>query len=151
MTWESWVMLGLLVLMAVAILRGLGVADTVLLAGLSVVMGLGTFSDRFPDAPKAVAGFGSKPVVTIGVLFVVAEGLRQNGAMATLTRPLLGNPKSLPAAQARLMLPVAGLSAFLKVMPGFSGINLAIRFTSCSGMPKVRPTSRRAVLAPMVP
>ena len=43
------------------------------------------------------------------MLFVIAEGLRQTGAMAMVTRPLLGRPKSLPAAQARLMLPVAAL------------------------------------------
>lgn len=117
MTWESWVMVGLLALMAIAILRGLGGADTVLLGGLAVVMGLGAVSDKFPDAPQAVAGFGSKAVVTIGVLFVIAEGLRQTGAMAMVTRPLLGTPKSLPTAQARLMLPVAGLSAFLNNTP----------------------------------
>lgn len=126
MTWESWVMLGLLALMAITILRGLAGADTVLLGGLAVVMGLGAVatyfglnspSVYFPDAPQAVAGFGSKAVVTIGVLFVIAEGLRQTGAMAMVTRPLLGRPKSLPAAQARMMLPVAGLSAFLNNTP----------------------------------
>jgi di/tricarboxylate transporter len=117
MTWESWVMLGLLALMAIAILRSLAGADTVLLGGLAIVMGLGAVSDQFPDAPAAVAGFGSKAVVTIGVLFVIAEGLRQTGAMAMVTRPVLGHPKSLPAAQARLMLPVAGLSAFLNNTP----------------------------------
>lgn len=126
MTWESWVMLGLLALMALTILRGLASADTVLLGGLAVVMGLGAIATyfglnspgaRFPDAPEAVAGFGSKAVVTIGVLFVIAEGLRQTGAMAMVTRPLLGRPKSLPMAQARLMLPVAALSAFLNNTP----------------------------------
>ncbi|MEM9021801.1 MAG: SLC13 family permease [Planctomycetota bacterium] len=126
MTWESWVMLGLLALMAITILRGLAGADTVLLAGLAIVMGLGAVSKRlglnspqvnFPEAPQAVAGFGSKAVVTIGVLFVIAEGLRQTGAMAMVTRPLLGQPRSLPMAQTRLMLPVAALSAFLNNTP----------------------------------
>ena len=117
MTWESWVMLGLLALMAITILRGVAGADTVMLAGLAVVMGLGAVSEKFPDAPLAVAGFGSKAVVTIGVLFVIAEGMRQTGAMAMVTRPLLGQPKSLALAQARLMLPVAGLSAFLNNTP----------------------------------
>lgn len=118
MTWESWVMLGLLALMAITILRGLAGADTVLLGGLAFVMGLGSIpNSSFPDVPDAVAGFGSKAVVTIGVLFVIAEGLRQTGAMAMVTRPVLGQPKSLPAAQVRMMLPVAGLSAFLNNTP----------------------------------
>jgi di/tricarboxylate transporter len=118
MTWESWVMLGLLAIMAFTILRGRAGADTVLLGGLAVVMGLGSIpGNSFPGVTAAVAGFGSQAVVTIGVLFVIAEGLRQTGAMAMVTRPVLGEPKSLPAAQARLMLPVAGLSAFLNNTP----------------------------------
>jgi len=126
MTWESWVMIGLLVLMAGAILRSLAGPDTVLLGGLALVMGLGALCEyygwnspgaRFPGTREAVAGFGSKAVVTIGVLFVIAEGLRQTGAMAMVTRPLLGRPRSLPAAQARLMMPVAALSAFLNNTP----------------------------------
>jgi di/tricarboxylate transporter len=104
--------------MAITILRGLAGADTVLLGGLAVVLGLASIpGSAFPDVPTAVAGFGSKAVVTIGVLFVVAEGLRQTGAMAMVTRPLLGAPKTLAMAQARLMLPVAGLSAFLNNTP----------------------------------
>ncbi|MGB0768311.1 MAG: SLC13 family permease [Phycisphaeraceae bacterium] len=126
MTWESWVMLGLLAMMAITILRGVAGADTVLLGGLSLAMGIGALSEalglnsadaRFPGTVEAVAGFGSKAVVTIGVLFVIAEGLRQTGAMAMVTRPLLGQPKTLAVAQTRLMLPVAGLSAFLNNTP----------------------------------
>jgi di/tricarboxylate transporter len=37
--------------------------------------------------------------------------------MSLLTRPLLGRPKSATAAQARLMIPCAGLSAFLNNTP----------------------------------
>lgn len=123
MAWEAWLTIGIVGVMAAAMLRRLAGPDTVLLAGLALVMGLGEFFPAgpgqvgFPDVREAVAGFGSKAVVTIGVLFVVAEGMRQTGAMALLTRPVLGNPKSLPAAQARLMLPVAGLSAFLNNTP----------------------------------
>ncbi len=126
MTWESWVMIGLLVVMAGAILRSLAAPDTVLIGGLALVMGLGAVATRlgwvsegvrFPTTVESVAGFGSKAVVTIGVLFVIAEGLRQTGAMAMVTRPLLGRPRTLPAAQARLMLPVAALSAFLNNTP----------------------------------
>lgn len=117
MTWEAWATLGIVAVMAVAMLRRLAGPDTVLLAGLALVMGLHEFFPKFPGVREAVAGFGSQAVVTIGVLFVVAEGMRQTGAMAVLTRPLLGNPRSLPAAQARLMLPVAGLSAFLNNTP----------------------------------
>ncbi|MEM9416146.1 MAG: SLC13 family permease [Planctomycetota bacterium] len=123
MAWEAWLTIVIVVVMAGAMLRRLAGPDTVLLAGLAVVMALGEFfpaSDGqvgFPGVRDAVAGFGSKAVVTIGVLFVLAEGMRQTGAMALLTRPVLGNPNSLPAAQFRLMLPVAGLSAFLNNTP----------------------------------
>jgi len=117
MSWEPITVLVIIAVVAGVILRRWASADTALLAGLAVVMGLGEFSDAFPGVREAVAGFGSTAVVTIGVLFVVAEGMRQTGAMALVTRPLLGAPRSLPIAQARLMLPVAGLSAFLNNTP----------------------------------
>ena len=117
MTWEAWATLGIVGVMAAAMLRRLAGPDTILLAGLAWVMALGEVFPAFPGVREAVAGFGSQAVVTIGVLFVVAEGMRQTGAMAALTRPILGSPRSLPVAQARLMLPVVGLSAFLNNTP----------------------------------
>ena len=75
------------------------------------------FSDKFPTAARAVAGFGNEAVVTIGVLFVIAEGLSRTGAMQLVTGRLLGRPRSVRGAQLRMMPAVAGLSAFLNNTP----------------------------------
>ena len=117
MTWEAWVTLGTVGLIALAMLRGLAGPDTVLLGGLALLMTFGLFSDLFPTPAQAVAGFGNEAVITIAVLFVIAEGLSQTGAMSLVTQPLLGRPKSVRPALVRLTLPVAFLSAFLNNTP----------------------------------
>jgi di/tricarboxylate transporter len=117
MTWEAWVTLGTVGLIALTLMRGLAGPDTVLLGGLALLMTFGLFSDAFPSPAQAVAGFGNEALVTIAVLFVIAEGLGQTGAMSLVTQPLLGRPGSVRAALARLMLPVAVLSAFLNNTP----------------------------------
>ncbi|MDP6060622.1 MAG: SLC13 family permease, partial [Pirellulaceae bacterium] len=119
MTWEAWAAIGTVFLIVFAMARGLGGPDTVLVAGLFVLMTLGLFAGNgmFPTPAEAVAGFGNEGVITIAVLFVVAEGMRQTGAMNILTKSLLGRPKTVMGAQTRLLVPVATLSAFLNNTP----------------------------------
>ncbi|MEO1237951.1 MAG: SLC13 family permease, partial [Planctomycetota bacterium] len=117
MTWEGWVTLGLIGGMAVVMVRAWAGPDTVLVGGMAVLTALGVFSELFPGAGEAVAGFGNEALVTIGVLFVVAEGLSRTGAMERLMRPLLSRPRGVRSAQARLLPTVAGLSAFLNNTP----------------------------------
>ena len=119
MPWEAWATLGTVALLALAMARSWASPDTVLLGGMTLLMTLGLFSDEklLPSAADAARGLGNVGLVTIGVLFVIAEGLRQTGAMSMIAKPLLGRPKNVPQAQMRLMLPVAGLSAFLNNTP----------------------------------
>ncbi len=100
MGWEAWTTLSLVGVMAGLLVRGTAGPDTVLLAGVAVLTGLGVFSDAFPSAARAFSGFGNEAVVTIGVLFVIAEGLSRTGAMGRITRPLLGEPTTVRGAQA---------------------------------------------------
>jgi len=116
MTWESWFTLAVLALMVAALARNLA-TDMVMLAVVGVFMTAGLLSDKFPSPGKLVAGLGNEAVITVAVLYVVVVGLARTGAMSLLTRPLLGRPTSVTAAQARLMIPCAGLSAFLNNTP----------------------------------
>ena len=50
-------------------------------------------------------------------ILVVAAGLSETGVTHAVGRKLLGRPKSVPVAQLRLMLPVAGLSALMNNTP----------------------------------
>lgn len=83
-------------------------ADLVFMGGLTVLFVSGVLSPK-----EALGGFSSGSVVTIGVLFVVIAGLVHTGVIQFMVKHLLGIPKSYPEAVVRLMLPVAGLSAFL--------------------------------------
>lgn len=87
--------------------------DVILFAGLSVLMLAGVVDpgDAFRE------GFGNKALVTIGALFIVAEGIRQTGGIQTLVQLALGKPKSLKAAQFRLMGFSAAMSAFINNTP----------------------------------
>jgi di/tricarboxylate transporter len=104
------------------------------LAVISLVMGLLAFTRATPylilfgglvllrtmgviDDAGTLAGFANPGMLTVGILYAVAAGLRETGAMNWAAEPLLGSPRSTRAAQLRVMLPVAGLSAFMNNTP----------------------------------
>ena len=117
MGWEGFSCLAVVGVMAIVLAGNLAKPDTVLLGGLTILMTLGVFSNRFPTAAESIAHFGNEGLATIAVLFVVAEGMRATGAMSLIGQPLLGRPRSVKEAQVRLMAPVAALSAFLNNTP----------------------------------
>ncbi|MBM3990994.1 MAG: SLC13 family permease [Planctomycetes bacterium] len=116
MTWESWFTLAVLAVMVVALARNYA-TDLAMVAAVGVFMTAGLVSDKFPSPSKLVAGLGNEALVTVLVLYVVVAGLSRTGAMSLVTRPLLGRPKNVTAAQLRLMIPCASLSAFLNNTP----------------------------------
>ncbi len=119
MGWEAWYTVLLLGLLVLGLARNWAVPDVLVLGTLALIMLAEalTGTDRLPGPAAAVAGFGNSGLITVAALFAVVEGLVQTGAMTRVTTPLLGRPKSAAAAQARLMFPVAGLSAFLNNTP----------------------------------
>lgn len=112
MDWQLWatagVVLGVLGLLA----RGRVPADAALVGGVAVLLTLGVLSEK-----DALGGFANEGLATVGVLFVVAAGVRETGALAVVGGHVLGRPRSAAAAQVRLMLPVAGMSAFVNNTP----------------------------------
>jgi di/tricarboxylate transporter len=119
MPWEAWLTISIVVLLIIGLARNWAAPDLLVVGSLSVLMLVGVVfgTDELPSPSDAVAGFGNSGLLTVGVLFVVVEGLVRTGGMTLITRPLLGQPRSILAAQARLILPVAGLSAFLNNTP----------------------------------
>ena len=117
MGWEAWATIAVVVLMAIALARNWAAPDVILMGALVLLMTIAPFSDKLPPPQDFFRGFGNEGLVTVAVLFVVAMGLTQTGAMSLITQPLLGRPKTVIGAQVRLMLPVAALSAFLNNTP----------------------------------
>ena len=84
----------------------------VLLGGVTLLFTLGIISEE-----DLLSGFANPGMITVAVLFAVVTGLRETAAMHWLAEPLLGRPRSLGAAQVRVMGPVAVLSAFVNNTP----------------------------------
>ncbi len=86
--------------------------DLPLAGGLALLIVSGVVSPR-----EAFEGFTNEGLVAVGVLYVVAEGLRQTGGVAFAGQRLLGTPGSLRSAQTRIVLPTAVMSAFMNNTP----------------------------------
>jgi di/tricarboxylate transporter len=108
---QSYTAVVVATLIAVLISRKMG-PDFAFLCALAALLAGGVL-----EPTDAIYGFANPAVITVGLLYIVALGLKETGGMTTITRRLLGRPKSLAAAQGRLLLPVAGLSAFVNNTP----------------------------------
>lgn len=111
-TLEIALTLGVVVAAIIAMMVSRAGPDLILLAGLTVLIVSGVV-----PAGKAVAGFANEGLISVAVLFIVAEGLEQTGAITSLIKKMLGLPTSRVTALLRLMLPTAAMSAFLNNTP----------------------------------
>lgn len=92
--------------------------DIVVLGALTALMLFDLVTPYDILSPKeAVAGFANTGVLTVGMLYILAAGLKETGAMQMLTARMLGRPRSAFAAQARIIAPVGVMSAFVNNTP----------------------------------
>ncbi len=94
----------------------------VLLGGVAVLLVAGVL-----DSSEALAGFANEGMITVGLLFVVAAGVRETGALSSAVHAVLGHPRTARGAQARLAVPVAAVSAFLNNTPVVAMMMPAVR------------------------
>ena len=67
---------------------------------------------------EMLEGFSNKGMITVGMLFLVSEGIRQSGALGQLIKKLLPEGKTTVfKAQFRMLPPIAFISAFLNNTP----------------------------------
>jgi di/tricarboxylate transporter len=112
MGWEGHFSLGV-VLICFAMMAFSRISpDIITTAGLTLLLLAGVLTPT-----QALAGFANEGMLTVAVLYVVVSGLTETGAVGWIVHHLLGRPRSTRHAQLRLMLPVAGLSAFLNNTP----------------------------------
>ena len=110
--WQAWATLSVVAAVLVVLATTRVRAYVVLLGALAVLLGLGVVEDD--DLLQSVANPG---MVTVAILFAVGAGMRDTGGMSWLAGRLLGRPKQLMAAQARLVSLVSVLSAFMNNIP----------------------------------
>ncbi len=86
---------------------------------VAVFVGALTLTITFRLAPlnESLKGFSNPGMLTVGALLMVAAGMYRTGAITLITEKLIGHPKSLLAAQAKILPPVAVGIAFLNNTP----------------------------------
>ena len=112
MGWEGYFSLGIVVFCFGMMAFTRVSPDIITTAGLTLLLLTGVLEPQ-----QALVGFANEGMLTVAVLYVVVSGLTETGAVGWIVHHLLGRPRSTRHAQLRLMLPVAGLSAFLNNTP----------------------------------
>lgn len=112
MAWDGWLTLALTLAMVIAMVLNVSGPEIIMLGGVTVLISAGVLTPK-----EALSGFSNEAMLSVAVLFVVAAGVRETGAMDFFVRGVLGRPKSAARAQARMMVPVGILSAFINNTP----------------------------------
>jgi di/tricarboxylate transporter len=109
---DAWLTLAVVVCMFGALIGTRISPDIVVVGALTALMLLGVLS-----LGDALQGLANPGLATVGVLYVVAAGLVNTGAVYAIGTTLLGRPQSTASAIFRLMLPAAAVSGFLNNTP----------------------------------
>jgi di/tricarboxylate transporter len=110
--WEPILTVITIVLMFAVLMTDKIATESVMLTALCVF-----YLSGIIDVKEALTGFSSQGLLTVLILFVVAEGLNKTGALNWYVGKLFGRPKTLAGAQARLMIPITALSGFINDTP----------------------------------
>jgi di/tricarboxylate transporter len=132
MTVQAWVMVAILVGMFALLMWDRFPNWLVFMGTLTACM---TFHLAPPDA--LLKGFGNVGVITVAALFPVAAGMYSTGAITLLSQHLIGQPRTLGAAQIKIFPPIATASAFLNNTPMVAMM-----------IPVIRDVARTTGLAP---
>ncbi|MEZ5104533.1 MAG: SLC13 family permease [Draconibacterium sp.] len=113
MTLEGYIVLIVVFLTIVALAKEIMRPGLVFLTAAVVIMAFGILS-----AEDVLAGFSNKGMITIGILFLVSEGVRQSGILNRLAQSYLPRKRrKMVFLIPQIMFPVSILSAFLNNTP----------------------------------
>ncbi len=112
MGYDAWYTLAIVGLSFFLLARGYAAPDIVLVGALTLLL----VADIITPV-QALSGLSNEGMVTVGVLYIIATGLKETGAISWIVLHILGHPANLRMAQFRLMAPVAAMSAFLNNTP----------------------------------
>ncbi|MEX0900476.1 MAG: SLC13 family permease [Gammaproteobacteria bacterium] len=82
--------------------------DVLLMGAVTVLILTGVLTPA-----QALSGFANTGLWTVGLLYVIAIGLQESGGIQWIAQTLFGEPRGSTTVRARLLVPAAGLSAFL--------------------------------------
>jgi len=112
MTFDAWLTLAVVVVVLALLMTERTPPTLAVLGGVVTLLALGVLSPQ-----DALAGFSNPAPFSVAALYVVARAVEKTGAIQPLLRSTLEGVRSPRRALARLLLPVAGTSAFLNNTP----------------------------------
>lgn len=112
MTFEAWAVVSVLALCLVLLISTKISADLILFGGLALLVTSGIVPTGL-----ALDGFSNEGMITVAVLYVVAAGLKETGAIQYVVQKVMGNANTVRASQLRIMSPVMIMSAFFNNTP----------------------------------
>jgi di/tricarboxylate transporter len=113
LTLEGYIVLAVVVLTIVALAKEVMRPGLVFFSSAVILMSTGIISSK-----ELLSGFSNKGMITVGVLFLVSEGIRQSGVLNRLAQTYLPRKRGrMVFLIPRIMLPVSVLSAFLNNTP----------------------------------
>lgn len=104
--WTLVILVGMMAALAI----GVGTADFIMLTALAMLLMGGVVSPK-----EALAGFSNEGMITVALLFVLSEAIRNTGVLNGAVSNYLGNKKNKSTSwmMLKMMLPMSLLSAFL--------------------------------------
>ena len=113
MSVEGYIVVTAIILMIAALAKELLRPGLVLFSTVILFMAIGIISPE-----ESIAGFSNKGMITIAILFLVSEGVRQTGVLNKVARYYLPRKRGrMTFLLPRMMVPVSMLSAFLNNTP----------------------------------
>ncbi len=113
MTFEGYFVLTVIIIMIIALIYDWMRPGLLLFSALIVLMAAGVINSK-----ESLAGFSNKGMLTVAVLFLVSEGVRQTGALNIVAKAFLPKRRGkMSITMAKIMIPVSAISAFLNNTP----------------------------------
>jgi len=112
MSLDAWITLAIVGLTLALLISEKFSAEVVMLGAMIALM-----TTQVLTPAQALSGFSNEGMITVAAMYIVAAGLRETGAIDLATSRLLGRPRHLASAQARLMIPTLVSSAFINNTP----------------------------------
>jgi di/tricarboxylate transporter len=110
---EGYIVLAIIVLMIVALAKEVMRPGLIFFSGTIILMASGILTGE-----ESLAGFSNKGMITVGILFLVSEGVSQAGVLNRLAQTYLPRKRGkMVFLIPRIMVPVSVLSAFLNNTP----------------------------------
>lgn len=113
MEFSFWYTIIVLVIMSILLIKEVFAQELVVFSALLLLV-----IGNVIDVKEAFIGFSNSGMLTVGILFVVADAMRQTGILNTLGAFLLGkNQTCVTGKLLRFLFPVSVLSAFFNNTP----------------------------------